>query len=560
MKTSIYMAVAIAAAAMTSCSPGSSDMESKVELVPVEVSDGRWSFVDADGNVVFENHFTQCPTLVYNGFFSSNEHGELAIYKASVSGGYEVVGSLGALKEAGYMEDGLIPATFPGERICLFDETGEKRFELTPIEGNEIIWCAAGYSEGLLPFCSSDGRHGYFGIDGNVAIKPAYDMVSSFGEGLAVVGKKADTDGMMLYSVINRKGEVVFKLRQATEPRIEANNPAFRHGYMIATSGNRDIIYDTDGTVVTLPSEARHIQSTDGKFVIFADTDGQYGVCTLKGDIVVTPQYGPMDFAVDGSGFIAEDDGECVVLSEDGDEKARLNFVSMKPFGKFGYFAFDGKCWTLVDEDGNPKSKQHFDKVSELGISRSPRVATDYFNYSSVAGKVVGLIGTAGVGDFRFGTSPAEILKDESPKDYLYAHNIAFNGLKREGHDYRLSGRGFFTGPIALGEYDHSTYAYECFWNRKATLYGINLSLQTASPWGKEGFEALVNELKARGFTEVAEGHVRGTNQGALFTNGDIAVGVTFSSDGQKDTLIVLDMTTEKGQYTFSELQTQIKP
>ena len=57
----------------------------------------------------------------------------------------------------------------------------------------------------------SNGKYGYADTLGQVVVPPAYDDAADFGNGHAVVGRKAG-DGRMLYGLIDRSGRVVVPL------------------------------------------------------------------------------------------------------------------------------------------------------------------------------------------------------------------------------------------------------------------------------------------------------------------------------------------------------------
>ena len=58
---------------------------------------------------------------------------------------------------------------------------------------------------------NSNGKYGYADTLGQVVVPPAYDDAADFGNGHAVVGRKAG-DGRMLYGLIDRSGRVVVPL------------------------------------------------------------------------------------------------------------------------------------------------------------------------------------------------------------------------------------------------------------------------------------------------------------------------------------------------------------
>mgnify|MGYP000765556194 FL=1 len=83
----------------------------------------------------------------------------------------------------------------------------------------DVVWPAA---DGLIRVnkggyripdsrMKSNGKYGYADTLGQVVVPPAYDDAADFGNGHAVVGRKAG-DGRMLYGLIDRSGRVVVPL------------------------------------------------------------------------------------------------------------------------------------------------------------------------------------------------------------------------------------------------------------------------------------------------------------------------------------------------------------
>lgn len=144
-------AVILGPSVFISCGGGAGEDISKVDLIPVQTTKEKWSLLAKDGSIKFEDEFKTMPSLVYNGIFSTSREGKYTIFKID-GDKYSEVGDLSGLYSAGYYEDGLIPVTFPKERISVYDGKGKKKFDLTPVNDQEVVMAGAGYSEGLLWF------------------------------------------------------------------------------------------------------------------------------------------------------------------------------------------------------------------------------------------------------------------------------------------------------------------------------------------------------------------------------------------------------------------------
>lgn len=540
----------IVPASLVSCQQAP-DPISKVSLVAVQVSKEKWSFVDDQGQIIFEDEFKNEPTLVYNDVFSVREKDKYTVYKVTADK-YDVLGDLDGLVNVGYLEEDFILATLPKQRITAYDASGHKKFEFTPVNGKEVTRTAIAYSEGLLPFSIEDDKIGYFDTKGQVAIKPAYDRASLFNGGFAVVGKTDDEADKTSYSVIDKKGGVVFKIKDGQTPRFDNFEEGFSYGYLIVGDDDRDVLYDTKGEVTRFPAKVTRIRATNGKYVIFVNEDLEYGVCDMAGEIIVRPKYSDIGFNGE-EGFVAMKDDECLLLNLKGEETGRLDFKYAIPFGKFGFFAYNGSRFSMVDAEGKDRCKEDFYDVNVSYVSRFSSLSTDYFNPSAVANAIADLISDKTIGDYKLGAAPGTIIKNGSPEDYTYRNSLKLDGLDKEGFRYRLEGEGYFTGNIALSDWNYYDYSYSYQWNPESKLAMITIAIHTQAEWGKDGNEAIIAALKDKGFKVVKKGKAD-DNPTAMLTKGNVAVMATAESQGTSGGLVFLDLSNEQAKDAYNRL------
>lgn len=540
----------LAGVGFTGCNKNAADeVLAKVDLVPVQTSKEKWSFVDPSGKIIMEDEFKSMPSLAYNGFFSVERNDKYVVFKVDGEKSSEL-GDLVGLKSVGYFEDGLIPVTFPKERISVYDTKGKKKFEITPISGQEVVSTDPGYSEGLLKVELEDGKEGYIDKTGNVVIKAQYDMASTFTEGLAVVGVNNEDKDEMIYSVIDTKGKTVFKLKEGQNPR-----GGYINGYMIVNDGDRDVLYNKKGEATKFPSKIHRITSTDGKYVIFENDDNETGVCDMEGEVIVRAKYSHVLF--NGSdGFVAWDDDESLILDNKGEQKAKLDYKNAFPMGQFGYFAQDGSRYSQIDKEGKPICKTDFYAVNIYGQSASYTVRSDFFDTAGAAKALADLVNGKKVGDYTFGSSPSKVVSG-SPNSYTYTNEVTLEGLEKKGYRYEITGRGLFNSYMADSSWDYYDYSWNYYWNSNAQLSAIRLNLSAQTEWGKAGFDALVSAFKAKGFTMVKEG-VDGNDNEALMTKGTVFVVIECGNEGYTGTVVVADKSIEGMDEAYNRFEKSI--
>lgn len=355
----------MAGVSFTSCN------DNKADLIPVQIGD-KWSFVNSKGDIIFEDEFSNKPSVVYNGCFSVKENKGYTVYRVN-GNKLEVVGALEKLNSVGYYEDGLIPASEQEERIAIYNKNGEIVFEINPIGGIEISACRPSIQEGMLAVKNNDGKWGYIDKNGEVIIKPNYDDAYSFKDGMALVMKKEDK--ATIYRVIDKKGDVIFKLRDGQKPI--KDHEQFEHGYLMVKDGEKCLLFDKKGEAIKFSAKFTDLKETNGKYVVYKGDDG-WGVATLDGEVKIRPKF--EDVIIDGSEFICREKDEVLVYDANGNEKRRYEYNELIPYGSYGFFAKDGKYWYQVDKDGKEKCREYFKDINLWSYSHSSVVKSGHKN------------------------------------------------------------------------------------------------------------------------------------------------------------------------------------
>lgn len=531
----IFFAVMLS---ISSCSQSSDDNLPNVDLIPVKLSEkGKWSFVNPKGEIIYEDEFKNEPSVAYNELFSVEEEDGYTVYRIG-SKLPEMVKNLEKLKSVGYLEDGLLPVVFPKSRITIVNSSGDIKFELTPIKGSEVIYCNSSFSDERLLFATTDYKYGYYDTKGNVIIDPKYDIASYFSEGLAIVGvnKGKDNDTELVYSVIDKKGETIFKIKEGYSLKVRQ----FKSGYLLLSKDDRLFLYNKKGEEIKLPSKITNVQDYNEKYIIFR-TDGEYGVADISGEIIIRPKYHELCF--DGTDkFIAqknEDDKELILLNSEGEEIGeKIDYETCSKFGKFGYIAKEGKTYVLLDASFKKKGKnEFFDLSTRRSSSWLGTVYSDYFDMAAVSKDVVSQINGNKVCGLTLGTSVANVMTGKQPKDYVYKSQLDLKDSKIEGFRYTINPTAIFTGPMAdyVWNYYSDNYYY---WNHNCYLGAVGLKLNPQSDWGKEGQTTIVDTFTAAGYKVVKKNNLK-----ALLKKGNILV--VIESDDNSCEVVVADSSVQ---------------
>lgn len=555
---------------------GSKDGFDNVDLVPVCITENKWSFMDPDGNILFEDEFEGYLTMAYNGYFLAGENDKSVLYKLD-GNKYTEVDGMDDLKGAGYVVDGMIVATRPKSRIAVFDTDGKQKFELGPIEGREIIGSQCAYSEGLLGVATPDGKWGFINKDGEVVIKPQYDVISTFNDGYCLVGDRLSPNPpyKMKYSVIDKEGNTVFKLKDGDEviPARYMNFDQFsNNGYMVVMSEDKPLLYNMKGEVTSFPDNIKRIGEADGKYVTFMDENMKCGVCDLQGEIIVKPQY--INIQLNGSdgmfgGILGRDDAfvattedqEVILLNKKGEKTSTLtrDVMIVLPYGKFGFVTRDSdNRISVLDKEGKEKCHEtilwmyHF----PWPVNSVMTVKSDYFDMDGIARAVADLVDGNKVAGYELGGGPKAVLGDRNP-DYFEDNNEAsLSNPVFLSNNYSISCKAKFDDILADRTYRTESFfsadsiGENCSWNPEARLYEINLTLNVKETWGEKGLQALEKAFKDKGFAVV-----RNKEDYAQLKKGAIGVLLMVDTRGSYCNISIVDTNIPKGMNAYNDWQ-----
>ncbi|MDE6258750.1 MAG: WG repeat-containing protein [Muribaculaceae bacterium] len=501
---------------------------------------GKWSFVDRDGNIKFEDEFKKAPSCVVNGVFSVPEDDGYTLYKADSKP--MPIKDCENLKAAGYLSDGLIPIVRDKSRITLIDDSGKAHFILEPIKGKEVVSCAGGYSDGMLKIAIEGGLIGFVDTKGEVVVKPEYEESSDFYDGRAVV-KKNDT-----YYIINKQGEILLRLKKDWVPL-----GGISYGVVPIKDANDHILFVNEkGEVDRCPAKVKVINGYNDKYYIFSDGESTGVMSRKNNEVVVRAKYNQIVFGP-GNSFICKDDNGTYIINSNGDtEKILDEFEGVYTLGEFGIFAKDKKTWLMLDGKGDlMKGCEFHDILPVLFFGFS--IESDYFSLEGMVASVVDNLNEKGYGDIKLGVEPRRVLSN--PEKYIYSSDAEIESLSGKGYNYTYTVTAGFSGYIANGSYDYYSYSIGNSYNwNDVTLTSIEIVINADTSLGEPAVKEFVSALEKKGFKRYASNY-KGGDGGALLTAPESAV-LILSKDRTSNLTIRLIYRPDR--YMLNQIKEQI--
>lgn len=402
MKTLHILAATAIAVTVASCSgkPELSYMPAKAE------GDSNWGLVDANGEFLFTDEFSDRPSPVVNGYFFVEEGKGYTVYKAEKNP--KQVGDLSGLKGCGFYNDGLMPVVHKGEHISFVDGSGKTKFTLESVDSVSVSAAMNMFVNGRCAIRTSDDKWGAIDTEGNVVVKPKYENPVLFVEDIALV---KDAQSGESY-IIDRDGNT-----KATVSGNISSGGVFIDGYTIAQVESSDsgeesrmAIVKGDGELTKLPSAVKYVKTWNSKYIVFESSDYEYGILSVDGDVKVRAKYDNIELLANGK-FIGNRDGKYMYVSPDGDTEKLPGEVGAAvgfpyQFSKVFDFKFE-----LVSEDDDDDELQlrtyNGKKVGKemdryKGRIELDNIYSDYFDYADVTRKFMDMFDADGLKGYPF--------------------------------------------------------------------------------------------------------------------------------------------------------------
>ena len=311
------------------------DIEEIANLIPFKAEPkGKWGYIDLDGKIVIDTIFENMPSYFKEGF---------ALVKTGEDE-YDYIDEEGKRQNKKYASvtlffDGMACVSEKGKAPTYINTKFEELFSV------EDAMISGVFSEGFARFSTKDQKWGFINNKGEVVIKPVYDNVMSFSEGMALVAEK-DGDKAK-FGFINTEGKEVIPLND----KVDLYQP-FTEGLAAYHNENGWGFIDKEGNIVieATPDREYVAMFKDGEASF--QEGGDWGVMDKEGNKIVLPKYElPVEFH---NGLAVMKDGDRYGYINHAEEqviepgfKLAVRFLGKHSFIKYGKFYY------LIDMEGN---------------------------------------------------------------------------------------------------------------------------------------------------------------------------------------------------------------
>jgi hypothetical protein len=370
---------------------GNSSKNSAITHIPVQLKvDGNWSFLDIEtGAILFEGEFKKMPSVVTEGVFTTrNDEGEIFYNKIEDEKVFKQIA--GPFKSASLMNQGLAIVCKAESHLSAINDKGEDVFTLEPQDGI-VIKQAGQCIDGLIKFEDENQLWGFLDKNGKIAIKPQFDYVDDFHNGLARATMHSDNKDKFV--IINKSGEV--------ESEIDKGLVGHLGNGIVAYSDNKK-----EFGVLKIGKVLEKKISASSKFEIisvqnddiFYASENSWGLLNEDGEIVIRAKYEFLS-RLDGETFLGiKKDGKDVeyeILNAKG-EVVKKDEIDSRNYGAFNLHSNgrvmlkDGKEFQLINAKGenvgnNPiKEWGGVNDIIRIESNMSDLVESDYFDWAKI--------------------------------------------------------------------------------------------------------------------------------------------------------------------------------
>lgn len=422
---------------LASCRDNPAAHDTEITDLPVKI-DGQknWSFFGSDGKLRYENILPAEPSLVVNGIFScANADGTYALFSASADAP-AVIPGCGRLYSVGWNHNGLIPVCQTGKRISVVNVSGEKQFELQPVNGAEIVETALAYYDDRLMVVTADGLYGFVDTKGNLVVKPKYYSASNYGEGRAMVEIPGQNPSdVKVFSFIDTNGNTLFDVPS----NIRLQTYRYLYGRIVARTDKGQIGFlDAKGKFEKAIDGAIGIGQYNYDYYTYLTKEGLSGVVSFKGDKHLPARYESIEILPDQTFLVSDQKGKFRLFDRNGIEKLAFNdYEYVKYVNNFGFVCRGKQGSVLLNRNGRRELAQN---LSDVSFSRSASIVvrSDAQTSNDIFSQLGMMVTPYGFSKFKIGM-PFYVFVRREPNASYASRNYIMPKLLKDGENVRFT-------------------------------------------------------------------------------------------------------------------------
>lgn len=534
MKTLHLLTVALIAMIVASCSS-----KPTIDYMPAKAEgDSDWGLVDANGEFLFTDEFSNRPSPAVNGFFFVEEGKGLTVYRAEKSP--KIVGNLTDLHECGFYNDGVMPVVHKGEHITFVDNKGKTKFILDNVDGVNVKEAINMFINGRCSFSTSDNMWGAIDNNGNVVIKPVYEQPLVFIED-KVLAKNKETGEVVIIDRDCNVKNVISDLPDDAELRFGG----FIDGISLVHEGRGDddpwCIVKDNGEVVKLNVSASYIIDWNKDYIVYRVGSG-YGIITVDGENVVRPKYDDIELLANGM-FIGIRNVKGYTINPDGDAESIGAYVfpairDPYPLSHVFDFRFEmvsekDDIYALRSYVGERIGKKMGAYNNDVNLSF---IRSDYYDYEGVTEEFMSMFDAQGLKGYPFGSQMSVYASRTSyskewfkgdrsisvtieeaneyfhvPSATIYSNNyIVYDAVGLDYYDWQFNPSATlnaFKLTVSLPDDTHTEELIEHFAKALENRYGVNIQTGGSgmNTLSRDGYGSITLEVNDYGWSGSVE-------------------------------------------------------
>jgi hypothetical protein len=388
----------------TAC--GKSGEKAVITHLPVQMkSKGNWSLWDIKtGAILYEGEFKKAPSAVIEGvFITKNEDGDLFYNKIEDEKKFKEIA--GPYRSGSSFSEGIAIVCKEESYPSAINTSGEEIFNLEPQEG-VVIQNVGQCIDGMIKFQTDNGLWGFLDRKGKIAIKPQFDYVDDFEDGMARA--TLHTDSKDKFVIIDSEGKTISEVDKPYVGRITGNKMVYsdskdEFGILSAKKEQEKILN---------ASEKYERLSIDGDD-IFYRADEEWGMIDEKGEILIRAKYKSLT-RLSGDVYLGikkdGDDAMYELLNKKGEVTKKEDIDEAINLRNGHFMVKDGKDFQIMDAEGKAvgtntvKDLEGIREIIRVAGNYSDMVESDYFDWGKIK-EYVGTIKSGSLAGFSLGVS-----------------------------------------------------------------------------------------------------------------------------------------------------------